>query len=158
MIPIYTTTLASDGSVTFDNIPQGYTDLVIIADAKRALGGAGAATMAITFNQVTSGALYSSTLLYSGGGYTVQADSWQNVGQCGDANNGDFTPNKIEINQYSATDKHKIALSRFGNASMYTAGAVALWRSNAAITRIDISCANSIKAGSTFTLYGIKAA
>ena len=68
MIPIQTQTLASDGSITFANIPQTYTDLVIIANAKRALGGAGAATMAITFNQVTSGALYSSTLLYTGGG------------------------------------------------------------------------------------------
>jgi hypothetical protein len=45
------------------------------------------------------------------------------------------------------------------NAAQYGTDAIVnLWRSTAAITRIDITSTGTFSIGSTFTLYGIQAA
>lgn len=73
-----------------------------------------------------------------------------------------FSVNVINVENYSNTTTNKTVIAR-SNSSSSIAGTVAvagLWRSTSAITSITVFCTNgsNIKAGSTFSLYGIKAA
>ncbi len=64
----------------------------------------------------------------------------------------------INVMNYSNTTTYKTILSR--SSDLYTEASVNLWRNTAAITSIIIGAqgAYTFSAGSTFTLYGIKAA
>lgn len=158
--PIETKTLTgSVTDVTFTAIPSTYTDLVLVIDA---LCSAGAnSTFLLQFNG-DSGANYSRTFMYGDGS---TAASGRDVNQ----SNGmalvsiDTTTrgnNIISINNYSNSTTYKSALSRMNLTSNVSAAIVGLWKSTAAITSIKIfnTVPRSIIAGSTFTLYGIKAA
>jgi hypothetical protein len=61
---------------------------------------------------------------------------------------------------YSNTTTYKTVLLRSNNASAITVATVGLWRSTSAINTIKIYAdgAAVFSVGSTFTLYGIKAA
>jgi hypothetical protein len=61
---------------------------------------------------------------------------------------------------YSNTTTNKTILSRINNAENSTVARVTLWRNTAAISTIFLTEGNGANfiAGSTFTLYGIKAA
>ena len=57
---------------------------------------------------------------------------------------------------YSATDKHKSALSRANNAEIGTMASALRWANTAAITSIEsFAFSNSWAAGGTVNLYGI---
>ena len=58
------------------------------------------------------------------------------------------------------TTTNKSVLARTSNATQMTGASVSLWRSTAAINRIDLSpdAAVNFIIGSTFSLYGILAA
>jgi hypothetical protein len=65
------------------------------------------------------------------------------------------------IQNYSNTTTNKTVLFRDGMATHITGLTVGLWRNTAAINRIDLSPefgSQVFYSGSTFTLYGIKAA
>ena len=64
------------------------------------------------------------------------------------------------IQNYSNATTYKTTLSRANVADVTVRAIVGLWRSTNAITEIDIisSGGNNFISGSTFTLYGIKAA
>jgi hypothetical protein len=69
----------------------------------------------------------------------------------------------IQIQNYSNTTTNKTHISRGNRASNGTDATVGLWRSTAAITSIAMAMGggfptDNFAAGSTFTLYGIKAA
>ena len=66
----------------------------------------------------------------------------------------------IDAMNYSNTTTYKTFLMRASDAASITLATVGLWRSTAAINRVDIlmSGANVFAAGSSFTLYGIQAA
>ena len=83
------------------------------------------------------------------------------VGNNGTANV--FTPVICNFNNYSNTTTYKTILSRTNHASEPSSRVgtqVALWRSTSAITSIEIAevIGTTWAVGSTFTLYGIKAA
>jgi hypothetical protein len=61
---------------------------------------------------------------------------------------------------YVNSTSNKTYLSRANNATFGTDAIVGLWRSSAAVTSLNLknSDSNSFVVGSTFTLYGIKAA
>ena len=60
---------------------------------------------------------------------------------------------------YANTTTYKTILGRWGSsANNQTRISVGLWRSTAAITSFTITPSLGIAAGSSFTLYGIKAA
>jgi hypothetical protein len=158
--PIATTTLVSaTASVTFSSITGSYTDLVIISTAGVT---AGAVNFAVRFNS-DSGANYSRTVL-SGTGSSVLSD--KNTGLTytilNDYGYLDTTLNTNilgYIMNYSNSTTYKTTLSRTNNVANGTSACVNLWRSTAAINRLDIlSTSSTFLAGSTFTLYGIKAA
>lgn len=158
--PIATTTLASAAaSYTFSSIPGTYTDLILISNASNASTDS---ALNMQFNGDTA-TNYSSTRL-SGDGSTATSASTANLAYviAGRANaTGSISANGIaQIMSYSNTTTYKTTITRANNSASITGAYAGTWRNTAAITSILIYSANAanISAGSTFTLYGIKAA
>jgi hypothetical protein len=160
--PIATTTLGTAAaSVTFSTISGAYTDLVLVISARMSGGGAASAIQA-QFNS-DSGSNYSSTVL-SGNGSTASSFRDTSVTQAsfGLATDtaGELSTNIVQIMNYSNSTTYKTVLARAGIAGDRVRAIVNLWSSTSAITSILIinNGAVNFVAGSTFTLYGIKAA
>jgi hypothetical protein len=154
--PIATQTLGSASStVTFSSIPATYTDLIIILNGQSTTGTPEIITR---FNSDT-GSNYSRTFVLGDGSLTSSGRSTSQTY---------FAPASIEtgntiiifnIMNYSNTTTNKTAICRATLPAQIAAATVGLWQSTAAINTIAISTASStFVAGSTFTLYGIKAA
>ena len=161
--PIATTTLGSAAaSITFSSISSAYTDLRVVLLSSTAT--AGNAVNYLRFNSDT-GSNYSSTWL-TGNGSTASSSSETSAtfirgGE--NANNTDAGLSLITYDVFSyAGSTYKTALvtnSRDENGSGSTYRIVGLWRSTSAINTLTIaSSAGNYKAGTTATLYGIKAA
>ena len=154
--PIATQTLGSAASsVTFSSISGTYTDLRIIY-ATTASGDAG---NYLRFNSDT-GSNYSRTGLYGNGSSAGSNRDTNATGIYGPFTmSSAITSNTIDIMNYSNTTTNKTCLVRAGAANNSTLASVGLWRSTAAITSVSITCDGAnFTSGSTFTLYGIKAA
>ena len=154
---IATTTLGSAASsVTFSSISGSYTDLVLIATPIYST----TAASYLYLNNDTAGN-YSATWVYgtgsAAGSYRVSNTTFiMNY-----FNNGSSdTPNQIiNLQNYSNTTTYKTVLIRNNNAAQGTDAAVGLWRNTAAISTITIqTTTGNYSTGSTFSLYGIKAA
>jgi len=166
--PIATQTLASNASsVSFTSIPQTYTDLVLVGQA-RCTRATTQSTLTGYFNSDSATTNYSYTGL-DGNGSTASSNrlsggSYQGIfaGLLAAANNtaGVFSQVLLHIMNYSNTTTYKTCIGRNGAAEIGTEAEVMLWRSTAAITSITINeiLGNNLVAGSTFTLYGILAA
>ncbi len=144
-------TLASSvPSVTFSNIPGTYRDLILVSRNSATV----ADSIFLRFNNNTSD--YTAVRIYNSGNSPI-SDTWA------PAEIGFNTTNNIGIAQimdYSAIDKHKTYLTRWGNAdgTPYVQAYAARWASTDAITSVNIVVGSgSIASGSTFTLYGIEA-
>ena len=150
---IATTTLGSaTATVTFSSISGAYTDLVLVINGTLT----GSAVKYINFNGVTTS--YSCTTLIGSGS---AASSGRYTDPYIDVSNSSTNPfvNIIQINNYSNSTTFKTYLARQGAASTSTEAIVGLWRSTAAITSLSVNTSsNAFASGSTFTLYGIKAA
>jgi hypothetical protein len=154
--PIATTTLGSDTTtITFSSIAGTYTDLIIAGNGI-ASSDAG---ISVRFNSDT-GSNYSYTYIYGDG---TSAVSGRDTNQ-GFASGGRLGVNGatslFHIMNYANTSTYKTMLSRGSNAAVLTIAVVSLWRSTSAITTIALTRGNggNFATGSTFTLYGIKAA
>lgn len=153
-------TLGSDQqTVTFSNIPTSVggvnlRDLVLVFNG--ALTGNDVFIM--RYNGDT-GANYAYIEARGQSGNTVVSESvsgrtFNYLGFLSAGRNTSIT----QIMDYSATDKHKSALSRYGNSNADQVGMVALrWGNTAAITSISIRPEQStlISSGATLALYGI---
>lgn len=159
--PIATTTLGSDtNTVTFSSIPSTYTDIVLVSNEK----GSSAQYPFLRFNNDAT-STYSSTILTGSGSAAASARNSSTtsgfITYNATLSTSNFTFNCIvSIQNYSNTSTYKTYLSRANEAATGVDAVVGLWRSTAAINRIDVICASSalFSTGSTFTLYGIKAA
>jgi len=153
---IATQTLGSaTASVTFSSIPGTYTDLRIIY-ATTASADAG---NYIRYNS-DSGSNYSRTNLYGNGSSAGSDRQTSQTGIYGPFTmSSAITSNTIDIMNYSNATTFKTCLVRAGAANNSTLATVGLWRSTAAITSVVITCDGAnFASGSTFSLYGIKAA
>ena len=151
---IATTTLGSGSAdVSFTSISGSYTDLIIIANGKTATES----TLGLQFNSDTA-TNYSSTYM-RGNGSTATSGRFTSSSQmyAFNWNNSDST-SIWQIQNYSNATTYKTALNRLGGAGLYVAFCVGLWRSTSAITSITVKSNDTFSTGSTFTLYGIKAA
>ena len=158
-------------SYTFSNIPQGYTDLVVITQAGVTASG-NAGYMRVGNSSVDTGTNYSTTYITGngstavGGRYTSSSlgvsflqPGWGNQASL-------YTIGVSNIMNYANTTTYKTIVSRSGSAGTATASGVASeagvgsWRSTAAINIITLypEASTTWLSGSTFTLYGIKAA
>jgi len=169
--PIATNTLESNASsITFSSIPQTYTDLIVVAN----LGGYYTGTtwidcgIQVGNGSIDTGANYSSIQILADGTGTLARSNatyvlyWVAAAASDD---GYYPPMIAHINNYSNTTTWKPILNRFTAlnpaGSVNTSGAtVGAWRSTSAINTVRISNQNGTNfyAGSSVTLYGIKAA
>lgn len=160
-IPIATyTTSGSQASYTFSSISGAYTDLVLVANYDSATSGNQSLNMRFNGDTATN---YSYTILRGSGAAAQSArDSNESRIYCGSSSTGttNIASNAIiQIQNYSNSTTYKTALIRDNNPDYYVFANVGLWRSTVAITSITLyqSSYNFIN-GTTFALYGIKAA
>ena len=159
--PIATNTLVSaTSSVTFSSISGTYTDLVVVVNAICASGGADVTSL--QYNGDTTSGLYSSTRMVGtvAPGIDTDRQTGANSIASGLINSTVIGADIYHIQNYSNTTTFKTCIVRAGLADNQTRITVGLWRNTNAITSFTISHASSINfnVGSTFTLYGIKAA
>ena len=165
--PIATQTLGSNTlSVTFSSIPSTYTDLVLVTVQNNSDNTLSAP--AVTFNSDT-GSNYSYTYLTGTGSSAISgrlsSQSGILLGYYTTAGTTDGFMNIMTFPNYSNTTTFKTQLQRSnnggGNSTYLGAEAiVSLWRNTSAISSITLTYSGTSRfaTGSTFTLYGIKAA
>lgn len=162
-------TLASNGgTVTFTNIPQTYTDLRIVMQGGFVDNGF-MVGVRVGNTTVDSGANYSYTIAR---GNNSVATSLRKTGMvfgaiCAQGGNNLNNIITVDFLNYSNTTTYKTWISRYGNAGEGVDNVTSLWRSTAAINTIAIAESGdggsgsfnygNMLAGTTFTLYGIKA-
>jgi hypothetical protein len=161
-VKIASQTLASAAaSVTFSNIPQGYTDLVLNAEFSLNVSNS---SLFVRLNGDT-GSNYSHTRI-SGTGSVASSGRGSNSDQA--RITADTTAQSASTRQvvtlnfmnYSNTTTNKTFLSRYSSTGG-TEAYVDLYRSTAAVTSVQVKGFDGtaiIESGSTFTIYGIKAA
>jgi hypothetical protein len=158
---IASTTLGSTTqTVTFSSIPSTYTDLILIMSPANSAGS----TVRMQFNGDTN-TNYSDTYL-KGNGTTAASLRNSNQAQLTLGDDADPTGTLgesvwvVQIMNYSNTTTYKTVLTRANVASADVEAVVGMWRSTSAINQIDVKQGGSVtfSVGSTFSLYGIKAA
>jgi hypothetical protein len=154
--PIATQTVSgsSTGTVTFTSIPSTYTDIVVMINAGY-LSDSRDVTWTVNND---GGSNYSQTTLQGDGS---SATSSRNTSVVKFYSNCLTHPNYgvgiIHLMNYANTTTFKTALSRSGTTVNVVQAGVHLWRSTAAINRLDFfpNVSGNFLSGSTFTLYGI---
>lgn len=162
--PIATTSTTSNATtVTFSSIPATYTDLVLVCG----FGTSNAANNGpyIEFNSdAYTNNKYSGTRLRGNGTAASSARRTNDPFYICDgvlpSGNVNETTSIVQINNYSNTTTYKTSLVRNNNVGSGTEAIVSLWQKTEAISTITIKnlSTNYFINGSTFTLYGIKAA
>jgi hypothetical protein len=165
--PIATTTLGSaQTGVTFSSISSVYTDLVMVASV-----GANSDTEVFSCRiNGDNGTNYSVTGLWgtgAGSGTSARETSQTQLSLTKGIGVGTANASMVVIcnfQNYSNSTTYKTVLTRGSEASATYPGTelnVGLWRNTNAITSLQFTLANgtsTFNTGSTFTLYGIKAA
>jgi len=164
---IQTATLGSaQANVTFSNISGSYTDLVLVGSAKSLNTGTDSIGIAVNGN---TSSIYSRTYLEGNGSAVTSGRQTAQIrivsdyimGTSGTADFGVYTWNFMD---YSNTTTKKTVLFRGNNTAVSggwnTSSMVYLVNITSAITSLTIATMNgpNLASGSTFTLYGIKAA
>jgi hypothetical protein len=145
----------SSGVVTFSSIPGTYTDLVV---ASNIIGDANSAVR-IRLNGDTTSANYSYILFYGNGSVAGSTREPATEIYIGHANTSTPNASIVSLNNYSNATTFKTILSRGNQVNQFVSAVVGLWRNTAAVTSLTIVMdSGNFTTGSTFTLYGIKAA
>ena len=161
--PIATQTLGSAAaSVIFSSIPQTFTDLVLVTQV---LQVAGSSSLRVRFNG-DSGSNYSRTSLDGNGSSALsgrESSITSGYVTLYAPTTTAFAIGICNFQNYSNSTTYKTFISRGGRAGEGDSAIVGLWRDTDAITSIELSLgvtfpSNNLASGSTFTLYGIKAA
>jgi hypothetical protein len=153
------TLAAASSTVTFSNIPQTYGDLVLVCNSKLVTGPAQDQTL--YFNG-DSGANYSVVIMWGDGStrgsqpYSGQTNLL--IDFYGSVDTAFSNVTVVQIMDYSATDKHKVVLSRANRASSGVDAIAGRWANTNAITSITyFASGRTFDAGSTVSLYGVYA-
>ena len=143
-------------SVTFSSIPASYRDLILVANA-RTDRAATSDIYKITLNASATG--YSRVVMYGTGStaasYADASGSYMApyalTGNT--ATSGVFGFLKMQIMDYSATDKHKTILNN-EDAAIEVSASAYRWANTNAVTSIEIDqvLGSNFASGSTFTL------
>jgi hypothetical protein len=155
--------------VTFDNIPNTFTDLLLKTSTRNSNTGSNQSNY-LNINNVTTGTLYSQTII-EGSGSSASSTRIAffgddiNIQYVPSANNTANTFGNTEIyipNYLASTNKplSVISVSENNTTTAYINAHAGLFRSTNAITRLDIRPFNfsteTFVVGSSFFLYGIK--
>ena len=159
--PIATQTLVSAAaSITFSSIPATYTDLVLIIIPAATTGNP---DINLQFNSDTASNYSVTSLSGNGSAASSTRASTQTsikIDQIatldGTLGNSNYI---VNVMNYSNTTTNKTVINRTNRAGVGVDAAIGLYRSTSAISSIDVKASSStFIIGSTFTLYGIKAA
>lgn len=159
-VALKTTTISgtSTNSITLSDIPQGYTDLVVVANIRDISGDA---ILRFRINGDT-GTNYSSTAV-GGDGSGAGSGRQSNIDGAYATYYGHITSNwgtfQYNFQNYSNSTTFKTIISRASNSAKGIDSIVSTWRNTAAITSITFlnDRPEYWTAGSTFTVYGIAA-
>lgn len=161
--PISSTTLGSNAAtITISSIPSTYTDLMFIFNGSNSIGND---SYLMYINGVVTGGLYSATYVESDGASSYSG-SWNARNDIPVARGGSATAGADlvigQFNGYTNTSMYKSMVFRYalgGTLGARTSITNGLYQSTSAISSLTIkSGSGNIIAGSTVTLYGIKAA
>ena len=157
--PIATSTVtgSSTTNITFSSIPATYTDLVIVVQYK----SAGNNYLMARFNGDTS-SNYSRTEMQGLIGSTttnqLSNEAYAYVSSLY-APTGEWALFTLNVSNYANTATFKTMISRGSNKTNGTSAVINSWRSTSAINTILLTpIGTGFDVGSTFSLYGIKAA
>ena len=153
-IALATVTLGTaTSSVTFSSIPATYRDLVFVVN-----GGIVSSSDIFYRLNADSGANYGNVTLYGDGTSALSnANVTSNQGAVHYADSGSQFVTTFSIMDYSATDKHKTAISRgsSGSAGLVISYA-SRWANTAAVTSVICGgLGTNLTTGTTLSLYGI---
>lgn len=164
--PIATQTLGSAAAtVTFSSIPGTYTDLVVVTSLKSSATPT-AYSPTMYFNADATKTNYSFTAMY-GDGSSAVAFRWttstatQHGVMATAVSATNFNTGIINIQNYANTNTYKTVLTRTNDPANVVYVTAGIWLNTSAITSLSLYAADGNKdftIGSTFTLYGIKAA
>lgn len=160
--PIATHTIPSpQASYTFTSISSTYTDLVLVGDYSFA-AGTNYTVAQVGNGSIDTGSNYSFTVLNGNGS---AASSYRDSNKTYFQLDTNLTSSAramsiVQFMNYSNTTTFKTIIGRSSAAGSLTSAYVNLWRSTSAINQIKVYdfSGNNLTTGSTFTLYGIKAA
>ena len=152
--PIASQTVSGSAStITFNNIPQNFTDLVLVMSGTHSQ----LSSFYIQFNNTPSTTNYSTTII-SGNGSSVS--SFGQTSQDGILNGVVDTTMSQQITHimnYSNSSTNKAVITRGGVTTFATRTFVGLWRSTDAINSLTLyPGAGTLSAGTTINLYGIQ--
>lgn len=171
--PIYTQTVGAGGvaSVTFNNIPQGYNDLLLYVSAKTNQTGASLkhSNVFIRYNGDSSASSYSNNHFYgTGTAVSLARDANMDYGfsfvvASNDSNAATFGVARLLLSDYSVNGKHKQSYATSAGESEATTANVIIshatcWRKEAPVVSMTIAPYNGASLflqHSSFTLYGI---
>lgn len=156
-IATQTVTGSATGTITFSSIPSTYSDIVVVCKFLKTTSD----NISINFNGDTT-SIYSETFM-TGNGSSATSSRESGAPRIllsngiGDGTNG---MEIIVFKSYANTSVYKSILSRNGDSSIGTGAGIGLWRSFSAISSFSLNTQsyNPWNPGSTFTIYGIKAA
>lgn len=148
-------------TITFDSIPNTYTDLVLLMSARKDNTNT---LLRVRFNS-DSTALYSETVLRGDGSAasslaTNASNQWSPIVNISTDTSNTFTSTELYIPNYAGSankvgSRTDVVENNATAAPMRASGQ--LYRSTSAISRIDIdSTTGNFVSGSRFDLYGIK--
>lgn len=154
---------SATASVSFENIPQTYNDLLFTVNAKTTQAS-NRSPFSLTVNDDTTNANYQRREWYdedSASGAEFQFD--RGIGNAnGTSATNYFGINEMQINGFTSTDIRKdingIVANPFNATTGYSNWRTGLTRTNnEAITKLSFtSASNTWVAGSSFCLYGLK--
>ena len=163
--PIYSQIVGAGGiaSITFNNIPQQYSELVLKISSKRDGVGGGSGGIEIQFNSNATG--YSWTRFYGAGttstgtGRVASATSG-NIGEAGENSEAAWANTEVIIPNYSngSFKTYQSDSVRENNGNNYIDMVSGLWQNTSPITSIKVfptTTASSFIQNSTFSLYGL---
>jgi hypothetical protein len=156
-VALDTRTLSSaTNTITFNSIPQTYTDLILVCSSNSNSG-----TDYPRIRVGTSGTIsttgYSNTQIYGTGS---AAASFRETNQTGFVF-ATYPATSVRVvttfqfQNYSNTTTYKTVLMRDNNPAGNVTAAAMLWQNTGAINTIELFLTNNFVIGSTFTLYGI---
>ena len=154
--PIASLVVGSTGysTYTFSSISSAYKDLFVVFKGK---AGGGSNQPQIRMNGDSSGNYLTGWIYGSGGSAFGSSVTGTGVLLCGGAMNMDtsiFFNATFTVHDYTATDKHKTVLGRFGQYSNAGSGMISgRYRSTSAITSLSIF--GDLSVGTTIALYGV---
>jgi hypothetical protein len=149
----------SSGIITFNSIPQTYTDLYLAGT----FSGTSAGAFQIVVNNDTA-SNYSFTHVRGNGSSALSnrnsnQANWTFNYENSYGTGGTYNAFLANFNNYTNTTTYKNILARYNSVTVETMAYIGLYRQTTAITRLDIKVSvGSFETGSTLTLYGIAAA